>query len=194
MSEQTKPRASAVPRLILWTAAGMTFGYFVLGWVMRGPGDPFGQFVGTGFGGLIGLGLAIIWNRSRMIPAPKRRWFSYSLRTLFVVVTVLGCWLGWSLNRIHQRSQALRWIGEHQGEWGSFDSPPDATWEGLRWMPPISENYSKYSITRWLFRDIAVMFIGFPKGTVTVQDIEHLQGLFPEAFITFVPVQPEDLP
>lgn len=26
--------------------------------------------------------------------APKRRW-SYSLRTLFVVVTVFGCWFGW---------------------------------------------------------------------------------------------------
>jgi TRAP-type C4-dicarboxylate transport system permease small subunit len=29
-----------------------------------------------------------------MTPAPKRRW-SFSLRTLFVVITVLACWLGW---------------------------------------------------------------------------------------------------
>jgi hypothetical protein len=29
-----------------------------------------------------------------MISAPKRRWFAYSLRTLFVVVTAFGVWLG----------------------------------------------------------------------------------------------------
>ena len=33
----------------------------------------------------------------------KRRWFAYSLRTLFVVVTVFGCWLGYQLNWIRQR-------------------------------------------------------------------------------------------
>jgi hypothetical protein len=36
-------------------------------------------------------------------PAPKRRWFRYSLRTLFVVVTVFGCWLGGNLHKIRQR-------------------------------------------------------------------------------------------
>jgi hypothetical protein len=37
--------------------------------------------------------------------APKRRWFrfAFSLRTLFVAVTVFGCWLGYSLNWINQR-------------------------------------------------------------------------------------------
>jgi hypothetical protein len=34
---------------------------------------------------------------------PKRRWFRYSLRTLFVVVTVIGCWLGYELNWIRER-------------------------------------------------------------------------------------------
>jgi hypothetical protein len=37
---------------------------------------------------------------------PKRRLFRFSLRTLFVVVTLLGCLMGWvvySLNWIHQR-------------------------------------------------------------------------------------------
>ncbi len=30
-----------------------------------------------------------------MTPAPSRRWFHYSLRTLFVVVTGLSCWIAW---------------------------------------------------------------------------------------------------
>jgi hypothetical protein len=42
-----------------------------------------------------------------MTPAPKRRWFQWSLRTLFVVVTVFGCWLGYELNWIRQRHRYL---------------------------------------------------------------------------------------
>jgi hypothetical protein len=41
-----------------------------------------------------------------MTPAPKRRW-SYSLRTLFVVVTVGACWLGYYANWARQRHQFL---------------------------------------------------------------------------------------
>jgi hypothetical protein len=49
-----------------------------------------------------------------MTTAPKRRWFAYSLRTLFLVVMVLaafGYWLGWNINVVHQR-QALRTRGD----------------------------------------------------------------------------------
>ncbi len=38
-----------------------------------------------------------------MTLAPKRRWFRFSLRTLFVVVTVFGIWLGYELNWIRER-------------------------------------------------------------------------------------------
>jgi hypothetical protein len=39
--------------------------------------------------------------------APRRRWFAFSLRALFVVVTVFGCWLGYQLNWIRERHEAL---------------------------------------------------------------------------------------
>jgi hypothetical protein len=38
--------------------------------------------------------------------APKRRWFAFSLRTLFVVVTVAACWLGWNVHVVKQRQVA----------------------------------------------------------------------------------------
>jgi len=45
---------------------------------------------------------------------PRRRRFVLSLRTLFVVVTIFCCWLGWQVNAIHQwkalRSRAI-WSG-----------------------------------------------------------------------------------
>lgn len=42
-----------------------------------------------------------------MTTMPRRRWFAYSLRTLFVVVTVFGCWLGYELNWIRERHELL---------------------------------------------------------------------------------------
>ena len=42
-----------------------------------------------------------------MTPAPSRRWFAFSLRTLFVVVTMFACWLGYELNWIRQRHEML---------------------------------------------------------------------------------------
>ena len=36
-------------------------------------------------------------------PVPKRRWFRFSLRTLFVMMTVVCCWLGYELNWIRNR-------------------------------------------------------------------------------------------
>ena len=35
---------------------------------------------------------------------PKRRWFRFSLRTLFVLVTIIGKRLGYSFNWIRQKS------------------------------------------------------------------------------------------
>jgi hypothetical protein len=38
---------------------------------------------------------------------PRRRWFNFSLRTLFILVTVLCCWLGWEMSVVRSRQAAL---------------------------------------------------------------------------------------
>ena len=38
---------------------------------------------------------------------PKRRWFRFSLRTLFVIVTLVALWLGYELNWIRERRKFL---------------------------------------------------------------------------------------
>ena len=32
-----------------------------------------------------------------MTPQPQRRWYQFSLRSFFVVITLFGIWLGWEL-------------------------------------------------------------------------------------------------
>ena len=39
--------------------------------------------------------------------APNRRLFRLSLRTLFVIVTVFACWLGWNLHQVREREALL---------------------------------------------------------------------------------------
>jgi hypothetical protein len=57
---------------------------------------------------------------------PKRRWFRFSLRTLFVLVTVIGVAAGWlanQLNWIRQRHQTRDWARQHGVEYYFEDTP-----------------------------------------------------------------------
>jgi hypothetical protein len=42
-----------------------------------------------------------------MTPAPNRRWLRFSLRTLFIMVTVVACWLGWNVHQVGERGRLL---------------------------------------------------------------------------------------
>jgi hypothetical protein len=68
-----------------------------------------------------------------MTAAPKRRWPRFSLRTLFVVVTVFGCWLGYELNWIRQRHAVIaepKWsvIEREPGALAQQPTAPDLLW------------------------------------------------------------------
>ena len=44
---------------------------------------------------------------------PKRRWFRFSLRTLFVLLTIFAfpmAWLGWQASIVQQRQAMRKWI------------------------------------------------------------------------------------
>jgi hypothetical protein len=91
----------------------------------------------------------------------NRRWFRFSLRTLFVVVTVAP-WLGWNLYQIHAREQMLQagGVGYYAG-FGSFRYMP------LRWR--LLGARSVYSIASNHFSD---------------QDLARYKAAFPEAYIS----------
>jgi hypothetical protein len=56
----------------------------------------------------------------RLTPT-KRRWFRFSLRTMFVLVTVFCVWLGYELNQIHSRKSLIAKIRAAGGKVSYYD-------------------------------------------------------------------------
>jgi hypothetical protein len=122
-------------------------------------------------------------------PAPKRRWFRYSLWTLFMVVTVFCCWLGYELNWVWQRHEAFK-----KGQVGVDESLDNSFGPGPANVPaPL-----------WLFGEPGYSIIWFNTAqeslVPTAEElvaIERIKRLFPEAQIGFMytpPKRPQPVP
>jgi hypothetical protein len=101
---------------------------------------------------------------------PRRRWFRFSLRTLFVVVTVLSIWLGWQAKIVRDRKAAMV---EINGVGGSY------THEKL-WPNAPNELPARIPFWRkWLGdRPVEAIFIRSDRPVTA-----SLDTLFPEARI-----------
>ena len=97
-----------------------------------------------------------------------RRWFRFSLRTLFVLVTVvalLAGWVAWSLNWVHQRQDALRTDGIYGNpnvHHSIYDKP-----------------HSPYGL--WVFGETGQSTVIANSWMIPKDRIEVLRHLFPEA-------------
>ena len=67
-----------------------------------------------------------------MSETPKRRW-SFSLRTLFVVVTIFACWLGWNVHQLQKREAFQQSLLERGVVF--LDDPPISTTGPTKRMP-----------------------------------------------------------
>ncbi len=115
--------------------------------------------------------------------APKRRWFRFSLRTLFVVVTISAVVLGW-------RAYSLNWIQERQKA-GVLAEPP---WDVPRIVVGSEEGSAPGLL--WLFgeRGYDRLRIAFPDeadkhrlSNEQQQVLERIRSLYPEATVEVVP-------
>jgi len=135
-----------------------------------------------------------------MTASPEGRWFQWSLRTLFVAMTVLCLWLGWNVNQVQQRRALLLWLNENGGWSRAFNDPagepPDVCliyqeneghytddWAGVLIEPPISQ------FRAWL-GDKPVATIALPPDSGD-DAVLRAQGLFPEALGFYVILKPE---
>ena len=121
-------------------------------------------------------------------PPTRRRWFQFSLRTLFVVVTVLGVFIVYHVNWIRQRDEARDWlISSGYGRVDSQLTPPEpctAPW-GLRILFEGGESIvvlRKQVIPANELRSSALRMKSlFPEALVSIHDqASHLDYPFEE--------------
>ena|ERR1051325_8457872 len=125
--------------------------------------------------------------------SPRRRWFRFSLRTLFLLVTILGVFLGWlggQIKWIMDRHEALRWLSKVPDSNESANGFPIESTERLWYEPPFSANQKNNAPWGlWLFREVGLRRINL-NGHLPPSDEyteEKLRELFPEAEIETLP-------
>jgi hypothetical protein len=72
-------------------------------------------------------------------PKPKRRWFQFGLRTLFVLITLIALWLGYYANWIYQRREARKWLDAHPDRGPHFSIWDDTERELPRMLELLGE-------------------------------------------------------
>ena len=139
------------------------------------------------------------WGTAMTEAKPKRRWFRFSLRTLFVLVTAFCVWLGWEVNAARRQKEAVEAIVKAGGTIGyDFQIRPAAIPANLlgKSQSSIANElgfFRKYDIDQnaipsapaWLrdhigsdfFRNVAS--VSFPRASAVkpMTDIEHLAKL-----------------
>jgi hypothetical protein len=111
-----------------------------------------------------------------MMPATSnRRWSRFSLRALFVVVTVLGCWLGYVTNWIHQRHAAIAWPSAVQ------IGPPLGLSKPLSWSLRLFGERPHGELTLLVKRESHAGALNL--DAIEEAEMERLQRLFPESHV-----------
>jgi hypothetical protein len=125
---------------------------------------------------------------------PKRHWFRFSLRTLFVLVAAIAICLGWIARDVVQRKRLLSWVEENGGYVDLWHKPEPFVIDtgGIR---IIKEDYQRVlgpeeepAIPRWRewLGDVAVNRVLLPKGS-TETDLERAKAMFREADVEILP-------
>lgn len=116
-----------------------------------------------------------------MKPAPKRRWFRFSLRTLFVTVTavaILTSWLVWNWVKVRERERLLESLG-------ASSSSASANERDL-WI-----HRRKGAKPPWLWH---LMGATNDNGNILCQielrdgELDRIQALLPDYELTLMPV------
>lgn len=106
----------------------------------------------------------------------------FSLRTLFVLITLLSIWPAYQLNWIRQRRQAREWLTEHGQYWpAAFQLH----------LPPSNAPPHPAPPSLRMFGEKGVYFFAFiPKQGDTYNEeakIAELKRIFPEAYCNHLP-------
>jgi hypothetical protein len=113
-----------------------------------------------------------------MTPARKRRWLRFSLRTMFVVMTIICVWFGLNLHAVRQREQVLRDLkARGDNYWfrpfpGRQLGPLPISWQivGAEQVGHIEISNRKNELD--------------PSHTIDSEEHRRMRAMFPESTIT----------
>lgn len=100
--------------------------------------------------------------------------FRFSLRTVFVLMTLLGCVLGWVESQrtiVRQRRQTWEWVAGH---YNAEQRAQPSSWSSV---------YDGAPLTRRLLGDQRLNSIVVDPNTFSNDDVARIQRVFPEAVI-----------
>ena len=108
----------------------------------------------------------------------------FSLRTLLLLTALIGGWLGYYLNWIHQRREMRVWIRENEhivaGSYESFGSPPELPWplrllgEESEWMIDLIPRNSRPDYNEQEFQaQVRRIPALFPEAEVFIEEPEE---------------------
>lgn len=118
-----------------------------------------------------------------MTRAPKRRWFRFSLRALFVVVTACALflgWLSWNLPKVLERDRFLKGFVVV-----TFKPTPARQRLYMTLYDPYAVPYS--------WRLLGAKPVGNwvqERDGIEEEELERLRGLFPEARFSLMKPEP----
>ncbi len=105
---------------------------------------------------------------------PKRRWYQYSLRSLFLVTLVFALWLGWICHKANQQRNAVEAI-EDLGGWVCYDYQVDASGDYTPDAEPPGPAWFRNLVGLDFLAD--VVKASFINKRVSDTSLEHLTGL-----------------
>ena len=114
--------------------------------------------------------------------AANRSWFSYSLRTLFIVVTLFACWLGWNVHLVNERERVQRdiaWRG------ATFLTPAFHARRNI-WNPKLAPQKPLPTLLSF-FGAKPFGSIVLPRDEFTEAERQRVQAVFPEAEVSIPP-------
>ncbi len=95
-------------------------------------------------------------------PKPRRRFWQYSLRTFFLLLTVFGVWLGWMVHRVNERREVARWIREMGGTF-QYDFQLNERGDRIEDAQPPGPDWLRERIgIEWFADVVKVEFYGAP--------------------------------
>jgi hypothetical protein len=132
----------------------------------------------------------------------RRRWFQFSLGTLFLLVTVFAVWLGWELHQIRERDRMLRSttflrLFENRPRAAVMRQseiahlyPRDLPKAHVAAGPPPQTNIPY--VWRLLGdKPVNDMDIFLPSDEYTILEARRIQSLFPECAVTIISADPQ---